>query len=363
MASINNPNNPIEQYKKVLSMKNDKPSKGFEKIPEGDKKLRRVAKFLIIIGENEGAKVLKHLSDEEIEKICKEMSHIERIEREEALEILEEFGFLKETDQENAVGGIITARHFLEEAFGSEKAEEILEKAVPENFPGPFAFLDDVELPQLLHLIDGESPYVISLILCNIKPPQAAAVIKTLSNEEGADILARMARMGNLDKSVIEATASTLKDKLDHQGKWEDQKVNGQEILADILKHLDQGTEQRLLSSLKDVDEGLEKEVRERLFTTESVSGILDEDIQDALSQYQDKEIALLLKGKTEEFTNKIHNNLSSRRSALISEEMNLLGPVRRSDVDQFTKEFLDFLNDKLEKGDYRIIKDEEEYL
>ena len=45
---------------------------------------RRVAKFLLLIGENEAAKIMPHLTEEQIEKIVPELASIRRVEPEEA---------------------------------------------------------------------------------------------------------------------------------------------------------------------------------------------------------------------------------------------------------------------------------------
>ena len=56
---------------------------------------RRVAKFLIIIGEDEAAKVLPHLAEEQIEKIIPEIASIKSVSPEESKKILEEFNCKK----------------------------------------------------------------------------------------------------------------------------------------------------------------------------------------------------------------------------------------------------------------------------
>ena len=93
-----------------------------------DSVYRRVAKFLVLIGVDEAAKILPHLSPEQTEKIIPEIATIRTISDDEAAVILAEFQGLYKYVTEK--GGKETARAILEKAYGSEKAEEMLKKAV-----------------------------------------------------------------------------------------------------------------------------------------------------------------------------------------------------------------------------------------
>src|SRR6056297_549755 len=62
---------------------------GFLKTGFGHKK---AAKLLLLLGKEQAAIVLKHLSQDEIEKVTGEIAKIKRIEKAEAEKILEEFG-------------------------------------------------------------------------------------------------------------------------------------------------------------------------------------------------------------------------------------------------------------------------------
>ena len=93
-----------------------------------DSVYRRVAKFLLLIGEDEAAKILPHLSEKQIEKIIPEIASIRSVEPEEASVILEEFQTLLENAKKS--GGPETAREMLTKAYGEDRANEMLKKAM-----------------------------------------------------------------------------------------------------------------------------------------------------------------------------------------------------------------------------------------
>ena len=93
---------------------------------EKDSAYRKVAKFLVLIGEDEAAKVLPHLSESEIEKIIPEIASIRTVSKEEAAVILEEFnGIVKRVKEQ---GGVVTDREMLVKAYGEKRADEMLKK-------------------------------------------------------------------------------------------------------------------------------------------------------------------------------------------------------------------------------------------
>ena len=120
-------------------------SGGLVKIPasstEKDSIYRRVAKFLVIVGIDEAAKILPHLTEEQTEKIIPEIASIQKITPEESASILEEFESLVEKAREE--GGLETARNILTKAYGSEKAEDMLKKSVKYPDGKPFDYLSD----------------------------------------------------------------------------------------------------------------------------------------------------------------------------------------------------------------------------
>ena len=108
-----------------------------------DSVYRRVAKILLLVGIDEAAKILPHLTAEQTEKIIPEIASIRSVSPEEAAVILEEFNGLLEKSRES--GGVETAREILEKAYGPEKAREMLEKSAPFGGAKPFDYLNDAD--------------------------------------------------------------------------------------------------------------------------------------------------------------------------------------------------------------------------
>ena len=146
-----------------------------------DSVYRRVAKFLLLIGEDEAAKILPHLSEKQIEKIIPEIASIRSVEPEEASVILEEFQALLENAKQS--GGPETAREMLTKAYGEDRANEMLKKAMPAQTKKPFEYLDDADVEKIGLLLKDENAGVQSLVLSHLAPQKAADVIKAMDEE------------------------------------------------------------------------------------------------------------------------------------------------------------------------------------
>lgn len=315
---------------------------------------RRVAKFLIVLGNDEAAKVLPHLSQEQIEKIIPEIASVRTVTKEEAAQVLEEFEGL--IQQAKNSGGVDAAREILDKAFGPDKASSYMEKIGQFSTNGnPFEFLEGVDSERVLILLNDESPATKCLVLSQMIPKEAAAVINKMDIASKKEVVLRLARMEPVDPKIMEVTANALHDKLLKQNTVNSTTVDGRSALAQILKRMDPAAEQNILNTLSDQDPVLGADLRQRLFTQEDVLTADDKFLQNKLRNMEDMEIAFLIAGKSDEFKGKILKNVSRTRGELILEEMELHKPMLKSDCEKITSIFFSQLRRAWEQGELFI--------
>ena len=320
----------------------------------------KAARLLLLLGTDEAARVMAELKPEEAEKIAGQIASTKRVDAVEARALLDEFGDRFEKMEVRRVrGGVDAARDILIAAFGEEKAAEIVSRAVPEAIPRPFAFLDDLTFIQLMNLLRKENPITLSLVMAYIDPSLASRLLESMPDDERASIVLRMARTERVSTEVIGTVESALQEKLRLIGKDDSEELDGRSALADILRYMDLSDERRLLDNLEEADPSLAEQVKEKLYTMDTVLHLRDRDLQNILLEMGEKEIALLLKGQPPEIRERINDSLSSRRRLLVADEGDLSGPVPRSEADAAVKEFLEMLRIGEEAGTYLIIREE----
>lgn len=333
------------------------------KEPDGsDSVYRRVAKFLLLIGIDEAAKILPHLTPEQTEKIIPEIASIRSVSPEEAEVILEEFRGLLEKSRES--GGIETAREILEKAYGPEKAQVMLEKAAPLGGAKPFDYLNDADSERIYYLLSDETDQIKALVLSRIDPKKAASVINLMKSEEKADVIKRLAKMEPISPEVLRRVDQAMHEKSLAQTTEKAEKVDGRNALAAILKKMNPVAEDEILANLAEEDPALGEDLRSRLFTIEDVVNADDKFIQNKLRDMSDAEIAMLIAQKPDDFKEKILSCISAGRRQLVREEQEINSPYRKSDCERITSQFFSVLRRAFESGEL-IIKgrNEEQYV
>lgn len=320
-----------------------------------DSVFRRVAKFLLIIGEDEAAKILPYLSEEQIEKIIPEIASIRSVDKDEAQVILSEFDSLLNKAKQS--GGVETAREMLEKAYGKKRAGEMLEKAIPFQGTKPFEYLANSDNERIYLLLKDENPGVQSLVLSNLEPKKAAKIINLMNDDEKKEVILRLAKMQPVSPEVLRRVDQGLHEKSLRQSTEKAENIDGRNALAQILKKMDVKSENEILSYLSEDDPDLGQDLRSRLFTMDDVIKSDNRFIQETLREMPESDIAYLVAGKPDDFRSKILENISSRKRQEVLYQEDILKPMRRSDCERITSEFFSKLRRAFEDG-HLIIKD-----
>lgn len=273
--------------------------------PDGKEDVyRRVAKFLILIGVDQAARVLKYLSQEETERIIPEITAIRKINPDEALSILEEFNSIVTRIKEG--GGTHTAHLILEKAFGEERAQDLMSRLNIEKDVKPFSYLEDKDSGQIMELLKEESNLVRSLVLSYISPQKAADVINMLSPDDKKEVVVNLAKTKKVLPDVLKRVDKAMHEKSLAQIAVQTNVIDGKSVLAEILKKMDFKSEQEIISNIAGTDPALGDDLQSRLFTIDDVINCDDRFIQEYLREFDDTQIAYLIADKTEPFRKKI---------------------------------------------------------
>jgi flagellar motor switch protein FliG len=334
---------------------------------EQDSKIRRTAKFLILIGSERAAEILSRLEPDQVADISKEISAIRGIGAEEGAAVMEEFRFLLQAPPGEggmfpgaSRGGIEAARRLLYAAYGPERGEHILVKAVPDAKANPFDFLEDFSGEQLALLFKEESPSAAALVFSRLPPKLSAAALARITGEKKLEIVKRIAKQSPVNPDVLERVAAALREKARHIGAGGEDAADfdGLGALAAILKSSDASFGDSLLNELEEEDPDLGKILKEKIYTLEDLSAAADLPIQKKLVSLENRDIVLLLKGRSVEFREKILGNLSQGRRTEILEDEEIIGPVSKKEVDEVQGKFLSWFRQSREEGNIIMLND-----
>ncbi|MBB6714616.1 flagellar motor switch protein FliG [Clostridium gasigenes] len=315
--------------------------------------IQKVAILFITLGPEASSGILKKLPESEIQKITYEIANIASVSSEQRENILNEFLETNKAKDYIVEGGMDYARALLSKALGPQKAGEILSRVSEANQQyRPFAIARKADASQLLNVLNYEHPQTIALILCYLQPDKAAQVLADLPEDVQSDVALRIATMSNTSPMVIKEIEKVLNNKLFSVLRTEMTTLGGVETLVDILNQVDRTTEKNITEGLEREDEVLAEKIKNSMFVFEDVITLDDVSIQRLLREVEVKELALALKGCSEDVANVIYKNQSKRAAASLKEDMEFLGPVRLMDVEKSQQKIVSIIRRLEEAGE-----------
>lgn len=318
--------------------------------------VQKAAILFITLGPEASAGILKKLPESEIQKITYEIANINSVNSEQRDGILEEFLQMNKAKDFILEGGMDYAQELLSKALGSQRAKEIMEKVTEATQQyRPFAIARKADPSQLLNVITYEQPQTIALILCYLQPDKAAQVMAELSEEVQSEVAYRIATMNNTSPMVIKEIEKVLESKLSSVVRTEMTQIGGVETLVGILNQVDRTTEKNITESLERENADLADKVKSSMFVFEDIITLDDVSIQRVLREVDAKELALALKGCSEEVAESIYRNQSKRAAASLKEDMEFLGPVRLMDVEKSQQKIVGIIRRLDEAGEIII--------
>ena len=310
--------------------------------------LQKAAILLITLGPERSADIFKHLKEDEIEELTLEIANTRSISPQVKEDVLNEFYQICLAQQYIAEGGIGYAKELLDKALGADKAQEVISKLTASLQVRPFEFMRKTDPSQLLNFIQDEHPQTIAMILSYLTAPQASMVLGALPPEKQADVAKRIAMMDRTSPDVIKEVERVLERKLSSLVNQDYTIVGGVDAIVEILNSVDRGTEKHIMETLEVEEPELADEIRKKMFVFEDILSLDDRAIQRVLRDVDNADLALALKGATEEVQNVILNNLSKRLAVMIREDMDFMGPVRMKDVEEAQQKIVNVIR-KLE--------------
>ena len=317
----------------------------------------KAAILLISLGPASSAEIFKHLNDEEIEELTLEIANMRKVSPEEKEKVLAEFYEICIAQEYISEGGINYAKEILEKALGSQRAVDIITKLTASLQVKPFDFARKAEPAHLLSFIQNEHPQTISLILAYLPPEQSGKILSELPQAKQAEVAKRIATMDRTSPEIIREVESILEKKLSSVASQDFAAAGGLDSIVGILNSVDRGTEKNIMDTLDTEDAELAEEIRKKMFVFEDIISLDSTSIQRFIREIDNKEMAIALKGTTDEVADIIYSNMSKRMAEMIKEDMEFMGPIRLSDVENAQQKIVNTIRALEETGEIIIAR------
>ena len=324
---------------------------------------QKAAVLLVSLGAEASAEVFKHLRQDEIDELTLEIAGIGHVPQERKQSVVEEFYETALAQDYIAEGGLEYARAILEKALGSDRANDVMTRLSGAIQVSPFEFLRRTDAGQILNVIANEHPQTVALVMAYLPPETAAQVVSSLPDDLQAEVAMRIALMDRTAPEVIREIERVLERKLSSVINQDFTSAGGLRSLVDLLNQVDRATERTILETLEEQNPELADEVRRMMFLFEDIVVLDDRSIQQVLREVDTKELAVALKGTSDEVQEKIYANMSERAAAIIKEDLEFMGPVRVKTVEEAQQKIVAVIRRLEAAGQIVIVRGGEDQL
>ena len=295
---------------------------------------QKTAILLLAMGEKFTADVFKRLERSEIAMISKAMVEMETIPKEQVEEVLRDYHHHLIVNAEMLMGGPEQVKKLLMKNLDQETAKYILDALDLDTGPAPFRELENVSPRILSQILRNEHPQTLALILGHLHPDQAAELLQALPAGVRPEILMRLARLEAVPEEMLMEVDKVLQSQLIAMGGKEGKKVGGVAAVAEILNAVDRATEEEVLAEIEEESSQMAEDIRNLMFVFEDIKALDDRSIRELLKEVSNEDLTKALKGASEDLQEKFFKNLSERAATMIREDLEIMGPVRLSEVE-----------------------------
>lgn len=314
----------------------------------------KAAALLMILGPEIASDIMKHLDETSIEKLSSEMIRIKSLPAGEKEDLFGEFMIELKRSSKNTYGGKNRARKLIADTFGDEKAEELLHKIENRDAESAFRFLNEIDDPDFITLLKNEQPQVIALVIKYVTPKKAGMLMKSLDSGTAKTVALRVAKMQAHSPEAAVAVARAMKKRYDELKKrgTGGELSDGLESLISIISHMSSEQEKKILQSMDISMPHISREISERIFSFESILNLTNVEIRILIDEINDDYLlAKALKGAGDEIKFKFMRNMSQNRATAVLGEMDLMGPVKLSEIDECRSHIVDLMRVLNENG------------
>jgi len=293
----------------------------------------KAAIFLLTLGEDFTTQVFKRLEDDEIKMVGRQMSKMDKVDKEDIAALLSEF----KTDAgggEIYLSGEDMLETALKRALQSDKANEILNAIRSDWRLTLFQKARKLEPKILVNFLRNEHPQTVALVLAVLEHSQAANILAELKEETQVEVVMRMAELDKVSPEILVDVDRVLQEELLSVEGLEGQRLGGVAAVAEILNYSDRAVETQVLEGIEEQRESLAEDIRRLMFVFEDLLSVDDRGIMAILKEVSTDDLKLALKTASDELKEKIFKNMSTRAVEMLKEDMEIMGPTRLKDVE-----------------------------
>ncbi|NDU85627.1 MAG: flagellar motor switch protein FliG [Ferrovum sp.] len=316
-----------------------------------DEGVNKSAIFLMTLGENEAAEVLKQMAPKEVQKISTAMASLKALTKDQITEVFDEFHTLVAEKTSVGMNSTDYIKKMLNQALGDDKAAGLIDRILHGGDTSGIESLKWMDSTSIADLIGGEHPQIIATILVHLEPDQCAAVLNAMTERTRNDVVLRIATLDGVQPMALRELNDVLTKLLMGAASTKKHIKGGTKATAEILNYIGGTSEASVIEAVRSYDPDLAQKIMDEMFVFDNLTEIDDRGIQLVLREVQSESLIVALKGASAELREKVFKNMSQRAAEMMREDLDAKGPVRLSEVEAEQKEIIKIVRRMADEG------------
>lgn len=315
-------------------------------------KVQKIAAFLITIGPEAAADVMKSFDTMQLEPICREMMAMPLIPSGVQRELMDEFADVVKEGSRSTLGGLGFTHAALELAKGDYAASSILSRCEPATRTEANDEIRQMDGQQVFNLVKSEQPQTIAFVLSCMDTAKAAEIVGMLAPEVREEVVERLGAMDATSRDSIHKVAKNLNQHIDRRAMQQGlNRSGGVKACAEILNALGKEMRKGLLTKVEERNAPLGAAIRKMVFSFDDIGRLTTADLQRVLREVDSACLPLALKTARPAITTAMLAAMSKRAAQGLAEEIEMISQPKAKEVEAAQNKIIEVVR-KLEESE-----------
>ena len=317
---------------------------------------QKLAAFLIIMGEDAAAEIVKKFDDNERELVCAEMANLPLLDALAQGAVLQEFTAMAIEAQSGVSGNVEFTRRVLEKAIGLFKAAEVIGRVgTARTSVTSMQLIIDLDALAICNLLKEEDPQTVALVVSYLSAAKGSEVLMSLPEKERELVVEKLATLESTPIEVVETLGEVLSAKVGERVSRALNQTGGEKSAAAVLKAMDKEDRQKLLNNLDERTPELVRSIRMKMFTFENLEQLDVKTMQKIMREVDAGKLAVALSAATDSLKDAMLGSLSKRAAENVKEEIDNLGKVSLREMEMSQNSIVDVVRQLETEGEISL--------
>ena len=284
---------------------------------------QKLAAFLVIMGEDAAAEIVKNFDDNERELVCAEMANLPLLDSQQQGEVLQEFTEMAVEARSGVSGSVDFTRSVLEKSVGLFKAAEIIGRVgTARTSVASMQQIIDLDATSITNLLKEEDAQTIALVLSYLSAAKGSEVLMGLPERQREIVVEKLATLESTPIEVVETLGDVLSSKVGERVSRALNQTGGEKSAAAVLNAMSKDERKKLLDNIDERQPDLVRSIRMKMFTFDDLQTLDVKTMQKIMREVDAGQLAIALKAATTALRDAMLGALSKRAAENVNDEI-----------------------------------------